>query len=235
MSSKATKQIRMDQLVSKQFQLWKRSYDSGEISPKKRTPCITISRQIGSGGVELAERLAKRLGWKAFDKDLVEYIAENAHVRKSMVEMFDDRVQNEMDDWVVTLLDRFALGSYRYFKHLIIVMLGIAEHGHAIILGRGGNFILPADRTLQLRVVVPFEQRVRHVSAERKLSLAEAKKAVRSADQERQKFIKRFFHRDSEDPTDYDLVLNMSSLSLSAAEAITLEALRAKFPELTHV
>ncbi|MCZ6820492.1 MAG: cytidylate kinase family protein [Calditrichaeota bacterium] len=69
---------------------------------------------MGSGGVELAERLAKRPGWKTFDKDLVEYIAENAHVRKSMVEMFDDRVQNEMDDWVVTLLDRFALGSYRY-------------------------------------------------------------------------------------------------------------------------
>lgn len=224
-------EVRMEQIMSRQFRLWERSYDRGKISGEKRhVPCITISKEIGSQGVELGTRLSKRLDWELFDKNLVEYIADHAHVRKDMVELFDEKVQNEIHNWVFTLLDSYALGSDKYFKHLVTVIMSIGEHGRAIILGRGGNFILPPEKALRLKVVAPKEKRIETIAKDQKLNRKEAEKIVIKSDKERAAFVLRFFHRDIEEPQCYDMVINLGSLTLSAAEEIIMQALKAKFP-----
>lgn len=129
------KEIPMEKLVSRQIKLWEMTYEQPKVQTSKmKQPCITIAKEMGSGGVELAQNLAKRLDWKLFDKNLVEYIARKAHVRNEMVAIFDEKTQNEIQNWVLTLLDSHALGSDKYYKHLVTVIRTIGEHGYAIIL-----------------------------------------------------------------------------------------------------
>ncbi len=229
-------EIPMEQIISRQIRLWERTYENGKVRRGKKTlPSITISKEVGSQGVELAHRLASRLGWQLYDKELVEYIANNAHVRKNVVESFDEKTQSEIETWVRTLLDRHALASDKYFKHLISVITMIGEHGQAIILGRGGNFILPPNKALRLKTVAPSKKRISYIVQQLGVSEKEADKIVSQADKERSAFIRRFFHQNAENPLSYDLVLNMESLDLKAAEEIVIHALKAKFPETSFV
>ena len=177
--------------------------------------------------------LSQRLGWKIFDKELVEYISQNAHVRQNMVEMFDEKTQNEIHNWVFTLLDHDALGSDKYFKHLVTTITTIAEHGRAIILGRGANFILPCHRALKLKVTAPLKNRVTEIMKKFEISEKEAFERVHLADKGRLAFIRRFFHHDTEELVSYDLILNLGTLSLSDAENIVVQALKQKFPQFT--
>lgn len=149
--SKLTADIPMGQIMSRQFRLWECANEQGRIRTEKDVinPCITISKETGTQGLELAQKLGKSLRWKVFDKDWVEYIAKNAHVRQTMVEMFDERIQGEINNWVATLLNQYALSSGRYLKYLMTVMLSLSEHGHAIILGRGGISFYPQTKHLK--------------------------------------------------------------------------------------
>lgn len=154
---KISKEIPIENLISKQIKFLERVSRVKEKSDAKREyPCITISREIGSRGAQLAMQLAERLGWQLFDKEIVDYIANNAKVRTGIVELFDGKARSELNSWILTMLDRHSLSSDKFFKHLVTTIMSIGQHGKAIILGRGANFILPDDRALKLRVIAPY-------------------------------------------------------------------------------
>lgn len=228
-------QLPLDKFVSRQVKLWEQTFEKRHVQREAlRLPSITISKEIGSQGVELAHRLAKRLDWKLFDKDLVEYIAKNARVRQDMVEIFDEKTQSEIHNWVVTLLDRYALASDKYFKHLMLAITTIGEHGHAIILGRGSNFILSPNKTLRIKTVASLPSRIEYVMKQNKMSRAEASRNVEQMDKHRQAFLRRFFHKKTDDPLCYDLVLNMDTLNLQIATDLIVKALKSKFSLNNH-
>ncbi len=223
-------QIPLDQFMTRQVRLWERNYRLMRQEERQRVaPSLTVSKALGSYGVELAERLSRRLGWQVFDKDLVEAIACNAKVRREMVEIFDERTQNAIHKWVLTLLDHESLHGDKFFKYLVTVLRSLGEHGEAIILGRGGNFVLAPERALRVMCVAPMATRVAYLQQHQSLDRREAQKRLEKADAERRAFIEHYYHRDPEDPVHYDLVLNMGTLTLAAAEEAVLAALRAKF------
>lgn len=226
---KITKDLPVERILSRQMKLWESTYREGRIEDRPALPCITISREVGSLGRELAERLAERTSWQVFDKELVEYIAGHAHVRKEMVEIFDHKTQSELDTWIVTLLTRHALSSDKYFKHLVTTILSIGQHGHAIILGRGANFIIPDHRALKIKLVAPEPRRIQNVMQDQRINEEEALKFIKQADRERAAFMRRFFHQEQDLPTDYDLVLNSGKLPLEQITEIVMHALHAKF------
>jgi len=229
---KVQNNIPMEPLITRQFRLWEQAFKKSAVTRKESTlPSITISKELGSQGEEFALALSQRLGWKIFDRELVEYIAQNAHVRQNMVEMFDEKTQNEIHNWVFTLLDHHALGSDKYFKHLVTTITTIGEQGRAIILGRGANFILPCHRSLKLRVTAPLQHRIDFIMKKFEIGEKEAFTRVHLTDKERQAFLHRFFHHDFEEVSSYDLVLNLGTLSLSDAENIVIQALKQKFSQ----
>lgn len=229
--SKIIDEIPMEQIISRQVKLWERTYEKGTIDSEKVSKlCLTISKEMGSQGVEFAQGLSKRLKWKLYDKELVDYIAEHANVRKNMVESFDEKTQNEIHNWVLTLVNHHALGSDKYFKHLVTVITAIGESGCSIILGRGANFILPAHKTLRLRIVAPLARRIENLMHLKAVSKKQALEMLCQADKARTAFIQRFFHHESEEPSNYDLVLNLASLGFEVAEEIVIHTLHVKFP-----
>ncbi|MCG8606350.1 cytidylate kinase-like family protein [bacterium] len=229
--TKLADSIPMEKIVSRQIKLWERT------SQKKKRgrldevrPCITISKEIGSQGVEIGQRLSEQLEWRFFDKNLVDHIANDAKRMKEVVEIFDEKTRSEIHSLILGFLDRNALSSDRYFKHLVTVMLTIAEYGHGIILGRGGNFILPTEKTLKVRIIASIDRRVENLAKKAGTTTVEARETIQRVDRERAAFVRRFFRKDAESPHHYDLVLNVTDLSLPAVEGILLHVLNAKFP-----
>ncbi len=225
-------EIPLEKLMSRQVRLWEQTrvpLRTGE--ERKIEPCITISREMGCPGLELAERLRRRLKWRVYDKNLVDYIAKDANVQKRMAESFDEKTQNEVHNWILTLLNHEALASGRYFKHLVTVLTSIGLNGRAIIVGRGANFLLPADRTLSVRLIAARDVRIAAVMKHETCSKNEAGIIVSLADKERLAFFRKFFHKDTDDCHNFDLVINADRFQLGEIEQMVLTALAGRFPD----
>ena len=104
-----------------------------------------------------------------------------------------------------------------YLLYLMKVVNTIAEHGHAVIVGRGANLILPPEKRFSVRVIAPLSVRVQNVIEFSGCSEEEAKKRVLRREAKRKAFVDQSFHADVSDPLGYDLVLNTGMLSIQAA------------------
>jgi cytidylate kinase len=98
--------------------------------------------------------------------------------------------------------------------------------GRCVIVGRGANFILPAPTTLRVRLVASREDRVRAMAHRLGLPAREAAAWVERTERERAEFVRRYFGQDTADPHHYDLVLNMSRLSVEEAADVVVQTLR---------
>jgi len=224
------------QLIARQVALWESKRQASQ-RPSAHPPgppgdFITISRQMGAGD-DIADEVAKSLGWHVFDREIAEYVAREADVRRSVVESLEEHHRSQITDLLATFLGRQSLPSDTYFKHLMSVILTVAHHGEAVIVGRGANFILPASCGLRVRLVASLPRRLEHVSTARQMSPEEACRLILESDNERKAFIAQQFHKDIDDPLHYDLVLNTGELPVPLAVQIIVQAFRGKLGRQT--
>ena len=109
---------------------------------------LTIARDEGSLGNEIAQELARRLGWHVFDKEIVTYIAKNSHVRERLVRQLDQKSQGLIEDAISRFLrmpEYASFGTDDYREALLETLVSLATHGSAIIVGRGANFVQEID------------------------------------------------------------------------------------------
>src|SRR5579863_9070734 len=165
---------------------------------------LTIEREYGSGGGEIAQLLAKQLGWKLWDQLLTEEIARLANCPKDVVEVREERT----DPLYYRLFKSFLRGSYEgslnahklnvvdsesILKMTERVVQHAAKTGNCVIVGRGSqHFLRDRQDTLRIFLYAPKEAKVRRVMARGK-SQSEAEQLVDSVDQERADFIQKYF------------------------------------------
>jgi cytidylate kinase len=183
----------------------------------KAISVVTISREPGSGGNILAKRLSEELDFDLFYQDFIHSMAESAHVSVRLLETLDEKGVSVLEEWIASLVDRRHLWPDRYLQHLMKILGTIGKHGHAVIVGRGANFLLPPDKRLSIRVIAPLEMRVRNVSQEYNVTLEAAKTRVLKTESDRKAFIKKYFNDDIRDPLNYDLIINTGELSIDDA------------------
>src|SRR5258707_2892267 len=180
---------------------------------------ITIEREYGCGGGEIAERLAKQLGWKLWDHLLTEEIARLANCPKSVVEVREERT----DPLYYRLFKSFLRGSYEgslnahklnlvdsetILKLTERVVQHAAKDGNAVIVGRGSQrFLRDRDDTLRVFLYARREDKVRGLLARGKRE-EEAQELVDSVDQERADFIRKYFHVAWPDRAIYHAMIN---------------------------
>jgi cytidylate kinase len=105
----------------------------------------------------------------------------------------------------------------------------IGQHGHAVIIGRGAQFILAPDRTLRVRVIAPLEQRASRVAENLAIDLGEARARVLQKDGERLAFARAHFNRDVRAPEQYDLLINTANVEVEQAAVLIEEAFTMRF------
>lgn len=181
---------------------------------------ITISREAGSRGQEVAEKLARNTGFDLFHHEILESMIETSKNSRALLETLDERGINIVEDIVSALVHEHHLWPDEYSKLLLRILNTIGKHGNAIILGRGANCALKKIDALKVRIVAPAGMRRQYLQKTRDLSFDDAEKLMYSTDANRSAFVKRYFYCDVNDPANYDLILNTGTLSVDKAVQI---------------
>lgn len=181
---------------------------------------ITISRQLGSEGNAIANRLAENLGYSLIDKTKI-------HGMVTDYEQFKDELEKVINEEKPGLLDRFFQSQKVYFNLLQALIYEAASTGNVIITGRGGHLILKdIPGVLRVRIISPYKLRVRRVMENPNMTREAAEEFVRQNDRERTGFIRYLFDVDPMDPGIYDLVINTEHLNVSVAVNLIIDAVK---------
>jgi cytidylate kinase len=225
------------QIIEKQLLLWKQKNPAGgagskvllkSAAPITFGPYITISRDFGAGGRSLAEVLSTRLGWVTYDRKLIDGIAEKAHVRRSVVESLDERGRIWIRDYVASLSFAENLSENEFFTHLINMAVSIAQHGRAVLVGRGLHLVLPPEAGVRIRLTAPVDFRVRWFKSQEPVSREEAVRRVKMIDDERADYIRQYFSRDISDVSTFDKVYDTSRILIEDIATEVMDLLRIK-------
>jgi cytidylate kinase len=215
-----TKSRSIEQIIEEQVRKWQFS----KTEPKTETPfrpMVTISREPGSGGNIIGERLARRLDLDLFHQEMIHEMAKSAKVSSRLLATLDEKGLSVLEDWMAYLVDFRHMWPDQYMKHLMKVIGAIGRHGGAVLIGRGANFILPPERRFSVRVIAPFEVRAANVARNHQVPEKEARQHITKTDSQRRAFIRKYFNTSIADPFNYDMVLNTGTASIDGAvEAI---------------
>jgi len=190
------------------------------IGPQKfMIKLVTIEREYGSGGGEIAQLLSTHLGWKLWDQLLTEEIARFANCPKAVVQVREERT----DPLYYRLFKSFLRGSYEgslnahklnvvdsesILKITERVVQHAAKTGNSVIVGRGSqHFLRTRPDTLRVFLYAPREDKVRRLLARGK-SQNEAQQLVDTVDRERADFIQKYFHVEWPDRAIYHSMIN---------------------------
>lgn len=180
---------------------------------------ITISREMGSGGIPIAHGAAEKLGYTLIDGDAIRKMAPKYGLSPEALEKADEKPPpfvERLDEQVEVDLHQIEL-----------IILEYALRGNVIIYGRGGQDLLKGiESVFRVRVIAPFEERVERWAEREWLDPELARILVRKSDQQRAGFIKYYFDRDWQDPLNYDLVINTSRLSEEMAIKLICEGVK---------
>ena len=195
-------------------------------------PILTVSRQRGSGGTLLAQRLAERFGHTLLHRDVIDRICESSGYQRRIVESLDGHARSQLQLWVESVLQGTYVDASDYLKALLEVIYSISQLGGVVVVGRGANFILGHERGFHLRVVAPLEVRVRNLVVREGLAERDALREIEKRDHERTEWVRKACRRSIDDPLGYDLVINQLSVSMEAATTLVAAAAQEKFERL---
>ncbi|RME73759.1 MAG: cytidylate kinase-like family protein [Chloroflexi bacterium] len=210
---------------------------------------ITISRQFGSGGDEIARQICRQLGYGLFDKrllvrtakelgistgELIDYSVDDYRTRHLLERLivgwrspFALSDADALADFVNDLRpDTARLDQEQYTTLIQLAIQTAMEQDNFVIVGRGGQaFLKDIPGVLHVRVVAQFPDRVRRVQQRTRLEEAAAQDMVTTRDKASAEYLRRIYNIDWADPHHYHLVLNTSLLSINAAAQVVITAL----------
>lgn len=188
---------------------------------------ISISREAGACGGEIARDVGRQLGWEVLDKNLLDRVADRFQVSRVMLELVDETQSSWVYDVLGTWMDRKIIPHEKYVAHLAQIVLAAVRHGNVVLVGRGAQFLLPRERGLAVRIVAPLRYRIRQIVERESLQEPAARRFIAEIDAGRRQFVGRFFHHDIDDPHLYDLVVNVEGIGpAGAVEQIIAAACR---------
>jgi len=196
--------------------------------PVAAAPYIAISRQYGARGSEVARLLAGNLGWTLYDRELLEAIAQDAHLHGRLLEPFDETARNDIEEWIRGLMDDGTVSHHHFSRALLSVLASLATVGRAVIVGRGAHLVLPPATGLRVRIYAPLEARIEAICADEGLDAAAARRKIDQVETARQHWLHRAFGDRVKEPFAFDLALNTGALSVDACVELALLALKAK-------
>ncbi|MDP8243086.1 MAG: cytidylate kinase-like family protein [Candidatus Hinthialibacter antarcticus] len=229
----------LQQMLTRQINQWNlerqavqelQSSDSSSIGVRAadQKPVVTLSRERGCRGQEIAKLLSHELQYGFFGRQVIDYIAEHLGVRSELVESLDEKDRSELELWVGNLFSDHAFDHDEYSHALSEVMRAISLQGGLVVIGRGANYILRNANAFHVRVIAPVKTRIRNLLEQEGMSEAQAHAEIKRVDNERKQFVKRYFHQDINNPIFYDLVINAEHLQIHSITKTVIAAMRAR-------
>lgn len=200
-------------------------------------PIITIARETGAGGSDVGQLLADRLGVELVDAALIDEVARRLRLPRGEVEAEDEQPRS--------LLERLVRGAAMSEgpmglgasmgaavppdPHDAVVALSgqvireVARSGNAVIVGRGGCFVLgDLPGAIHVFLCAPIEVRVRRLAATWSVTEDEAHRRLQADDAHRHRYVRQVHGREWRDPHNYHLCIDTGRVSYVEAVELIL-------------
>lgn len=232
-AKRAKKRTNIDQLANKWIHEWETTRLAGIKKNKlasRVNNCISFSRKIGVGALEIADRVSQKTGLRVVDREILEHIASDSRLSQTTVDFFDERHPGVMSNFGAMLFGEKSFTMGDYMRHLISSVYSIADDGPALFVGRAAHLILPRDRVLAVRFISSKEHRVKRVAGIMDISETAAEKKLMEEDKRQADFFKKNLKKKEASPYEFDLVINRDYIAEVewAAELVEL-AYKMKF------
>ena len=193
-------------------------------------PTICFSRKIGVGALEIADILAKKIGYTVADREIIEHIAKESKLREKTVAIFDERYPGIRNEFAAMMFGEKSFIMSDYLRQLYNVVFAIAGMSPTIFVGRGTHLILPRHRVLAVRCVGSKKFRTKRLIRILKVKKEEAEKTLDRVDKEQKNFFKKIFGKKDASPYEFDLMINCDYIQKPEwAANIVLQAFKDKF------
>lgn len=199
---------------------------------------ITVSRDYGAGGGDIARQLADCLSIPVYDQEILDQVAKRAKIPSYHFKPHDENVAAGLSIFVHSLLTGTGGHLETYRRYLYEVILDMALHD-CILIGRGAHLILKEKNCFRLRIVGSRDNCAERISRQFDISLQEAKQEVNEINDKRHKSILRIFgddlpHVSLNHAANFDLILNTDHYSPESALPVILVALQQAGFNLEH-
>ncbi len=204
-------------------------------------PLITVTRQYGSGGSDVARQTAATLGWTVIDNEFVDEVARRAGLEPEEVAAREERTPG--------LLERLARALAVASPEMFVTAAGVprvgadeativavteriiaeaAAEGRVVLVGRGAQAILgQRPASLHAYVVASRPWRLQRAIERLGVNPADAERVLDETDRARDRYVNEHYGRERQNPANYDMVLNAERLTIpGAAAAMVAEARR---------
>jgi len=193
---------------------------------------ITISRQFGAGGITLGTMLAKMLDYTFVDNEIIQMVAHKAKVSTNWVESIEREAGGKMLKFISGIVSKKLIDQVLdnkrgyideeiYVDMLYQIIAKIADEGNAIILGRGGQYILKdRDDVFHVLLIADKTDRVKFMEKNYDLTPVQALQLVNREDKRRVNLYRKFGTLTYDQPDHYHIVLNTSRIGLNEAVRI---------------
>ncbi len=206
---------------------------------------ITLSREIGSGGRTIGKKLAEKLGVPFCDKAVIRGLVDHFDLSAYNIEKIKGEKKNWLSDFIqkiapVPQAENFLDEDSRYvmdyhetistkdiFKVESQIIKDLADEGSCVIAGRSGFFILEGyPNKVDIFITSSREKRIERIMRKQELPREQAEEVLDSVDQMRENYIKRFTTKSRYDVRNYDLAINVDSLTEDAAVDCILQFIK---------
>jgi cytidylate kinase len=194
---------------------------------------VTISRQAGCGALAVAEKLARYFqehsskhaaSWKVFDRNLMEKVLEDHDLPARLAQFLPEDRVSYLEDIMADLLQTYPT-SQTVIRQTTETILKLASVGNVILIGRGGNIITARlPNMFHVRLVAPLEERIEHSHESYGMTKTEARKFCLREDSGRERYLKKYFRADVNDPILYHLIINTGLVGYDDAAKIIGDA-----------
>lgn len=200
---------------------------------------ITINRECGSGGGEIARLLGNKLGVKVYDRKILDSVAQQfdlsveniERVKAQRVTWWDDFCRFYQQFGTVsssndTLLEATPLSVYHAEARL---MRELAAKESCIIIGRAGFHIFHNEpNAVHILIIADDDARIDRIARKQNLSKEEAEKVIKDIDNRRDTFVKSVTDKSRLDAHNYDLVINITGMSPEQVTEFLADIIRNK-------
>ena len=209
-------------------------YLGAQVTPPKAPsipkPAITISRQTGAGAVTVANMVAEQLDkecpgeprcpWAIFDRNLASEILKDHDLSAKIERFMPEDTKFPLTDALEALLGLHPI-NWTLREYAKETIRKLVMKGNVIVVGRGAAIVTASlPRILHVRLVAPYDFRVKHFATFYRVTHQKATHLVRERDEARRRYVQDYFNADVNDLAHYDLVINTQRNGFEGAAGI---------------
>ena len=181
---------------------------------------ITLGRQHGSNGREIARRLAEELGYTCYDKEIVDHAADNSEYSK---EIFDSYDEKRVSPYVVSTPHYMSFHEgFRLNMQVATAQFDtirdVADKDNCVIVGRCADYVLRnRENVVKVFIMADHDFRVNTLANRKSITEAQAKKLLKEVDKDRSSYYKYYTDQVWGEAENYDLCIDSASIGVDGA------------------